>query len=112
MNDYIINPSFFYWANVVDSLILLMILIGILGSLASILWAASRYEDDKKITRAIVTLVISVLLCLSSAFVPTKKTMIEMEIARNATKSNVINMKKDVKDIADYVFEKIEKTDK
>lgn len=112
MNDYIINPSFFYWANVVNALIFVMIFIGVLGSLASIIWAASRWEDDKKITRAIVALVISVLLCLAATFVPTKKTMIEMEIARNVTKSNVTEMKEDVKSVADYIFEKIEKMDK
>ena len=112
MNDYIVNPSFFYWAHVVDALIFAMIFIGIFGSLASIIWAVSLWEDAQKITKAMVALVISVLLCLSAAFVPTKKTMIEMEIARNATKSNVTEMKEDAKCVVDYIFEKIEKMDK
>lgn len=112
MNDYIINPSFFYWANVVDGLIVVMIIISLVGIMASIAWAASLWEDDKSIKKAIVTLVIAILVGVSAVFIPSKKTMIEMEIARNATKSNVMEMKKDVKDIADYVFEKIEQMDK
>ena len=112
MNDYIINPSFFYWANVVNGLVTVMIIISIAGILASILWIASLWEDCKKPTKAIVTLVLSLLVGVAAVFIPSKKTMIEMEIARNATKSNVIEMKKDVKDIVDYVFEKIEKTNK
>lgn len=112
MNDYIINPSFFYWANVVDGLIVVMMIISLVGIMASVAWAASLREYDKSIKKAIVTLVIAILVGVSAVFIPSKKAMIEMEIARNATKSNVMEMKKDVKDIADYVFEKIEQVDK
>ena len=112
MNDYIINPSFFYWANVVNALIAVMIIVSIAGIIASVLWIVSLWEDEKKTKKAIVTLVIAILVGVTAIFIPSKEAMIEMEIARNATKSNVMEMKKDVKDIADYVFEKIEKMDK
>lgn len=109
MNDYIINPSFFYWANVVDALIVVMAIMSLVGIVASALWAASLWEDDKRTGKAIVALVISLLVGVAAMFIPSKKAMIEMEIARNVTKSNIINMKKDVKDISDYIFEKIYK---
>lgn len=112
MNDYIINPSFFYWVNVVDALSIFMAIFSVIGILVSAIWVIIQYEDGEKPKKAIVTLVISLLVGVTAVFVPSKETMIEMEIARNATKSNVMEMKKDVKDIADYIFEKIEKTDK
>lgn len=112
MNDYIINPSFFYWANVVDTLIAVMIIVSIAGIVASVLWIVSLYEDDAKPRKAIVTLVISLLIGVAAVFIPSKEAMIEIEIARHATTSNVKELKEELKDATDYVFDKIEKMQK
>lgn len=123
--DYIINPMWFYWLSVVDALGLFFTIILVFGSLGIIgmtiyfiwtkhfekVWSGREEEHKatvKKLEKVIVIgwIVWAVVFCFVM-FVPSKNTMIEMLIARYATKQNVEIGIDAIKSAADYVIEAI-----
>ncbi len=117
--DYIINPNWFYWLQVVDSLRIACIVIAVFSTIACIiLWVAACYEleccgpDDEDYRRykriAIILTPISVFVILLAIFIPSKDTLIEMQIARYATKQNVEFGVEAIKSATDYVIHAIQ----
>lgn len=123
--DYIINPMWFYWLSVVDALRFFFIFILVFGSLGIIgmtiffIWTKhfedvwSGHEEEhkarvKKLQKVIVIgwIIWAVVFCFEM-FVPSKDTMIEMQIARYATKQNVEIGIDAIKSATDYVIEAI-----
>lgn len=124
--NYIINPSWFYWLGVVESMRYFMIAAFII-SIAAIIVAIiivpvdmrmirdfpDMSDDERKsvqfftkvLKAAIWALVISGLILL---FVPSKETLIEMMIAKQATYENATWTLDALKSAVDYVIQAIQ----
>lgn len=115
--DYIINPSWFYWISVVRSAeILSAIACGLSLSAMVILlatWITEHdcWDDDdertfKRTFRPVV--VAAVVFTLLTVFIPTRNTLIEMQVARFATYSNAEWTVDAIKSAVDYVIDAIQ----
>lgn len=124
--NYIINPSWFYWLGVVNSMrgfmlaafIVAIIIVGV--ALIVIPWNTyiirefPRVSDDERKTLQFFTkaLKISIGVCILAAlfliFVPSKDTLIEMMIARQATYENATWTVDALKNAVDYVVQAIQ----
>lgn len=124
--EYIINPSWFYWLGVVESMRYFMIAAFII-SIAAIIVAIIIIPVDMRMIRdfpymsdderksvqfftkvlkaAIWALVISGLILL---FVPSKETIIGMMIAKQATYENATWTLDALKSAVDYVIQAIQ----
>ena len=124
--NYIINPSWFYWLGVIESMRYFMVAAFII-SIAAIVVAIIVVPVDIRIIRdfpdmsdderksvqfftkvlkaAIWALVISGLILL---FVPSKETLIEMMIAKQATYENATWTLDTLKSAVDYVVQAIQ----
>ena len=125
---YIINPWFFYFANLLDgiwTLISIVLFLAIIGTVGfGIWWLIEAYDsdffvhDDKEETpfanfckkmikvSAIATIISAVLMVV----VPSGKTVNKMTISSFITKENVEKAKEEAKEeakeIVDYITEK------
>lgn len=124
--NYIINPSWFYWLGVVNSMrgfmlaafIVAIIVIGV--SLILILWNTSMIrefpslsDDERKNVRFFTkALKVAIGVCVASGlflvFVPSKETLIEMMIAKQATYENATWTVDALKSAVDYVVQAIQ----
>ena len=129
--NYIIDPSVFYWINVLGMLQTVLAILGSFGLVGGIIaqiygWseksdaydreydsAAKKYDyviNDKEMQEALkwikrgrILSVVSVIFIIAAIFVPGKATSIEMLIAKTATFENV-NMSVDsIKELIDYI---------
>ena len=117
MNNYIVNPSIFYWMNVLDSVrgvaaVTLLISVACL-IIALILYFVDGVEEEedeptkqyrKLIFISGIVIVISILITI---FIPDKRTSIEMLIARTATYENAQLTVQGIKEIVDYIVQAI-----
>ena len=124
--NYIINPSWFYWLGVVESMryfmnaafvvsiIIIIVAIAIvLVDMRMINDFPTMSDDERKSVRfftkvlkgAIWALVISGLILM---FVPSKETLIEMMIAKQATYENATWTVDALKNAVDYVIQAIQ----
>ncbi len=111
--DYIINPYWFYWIKVADTIKGISICAMVIFLIAAIILAATAhidymFEDNnerdakkKVLFICIVGLFLSALVCI---FVPSEKTLIEMQIAKLATRNNVDLTIDKIKEIVDYII--------
>lgn len=121
--NYIINPSWFYWLGVVESMRYFMVTVFVISIVVVIASAIIIPLDVKMIQDyptmcdfemktvqffkkalkiAIVALVISGLILM---FVPSKETLIEMMIAKQATYENATWTLDALKSAVDYVIQ-------
>lgn len=125
MTGYIINPAWFYWINVIDAIrgfftaIVVFSAIGTIASIIGYLICADLVKSFPTISdgEAAAMPVWSRILkiCIISAFVsgivvvflPSKNTMIEMQIARYATYENAEWTVETIKAAVDYIVEAI-----
>ena len=120
---YIINPWFFYFANLLDSfwtlasIVLFLAIVGTVGF--GIWWVMEAYASDsfvhddnespfakfckKMIKSSVITTIISAVLMV---VVPTEETVDKMMISSFVTKENVEKTKEEAKEIIDYIAEK------
>lgn len=121
--NYIINPSWFYWINVLESakdfatilLILAVIGLGVLIVIAAVnyelgdkLFEDSEWKMYLKIKKLIPKAVIVVLIiCAIATFLPSKETLISMMIAKYATKENLGMTVEGIKSAVDYIMNAI-----
>ena len=106
--NYIINPMWFYWLGVVDKLLPAMLFIG--GCLAVVgvsaaLYAA--YEAEEMPRWATVCVICGLIILASAIFIPSKETLIEMQVAEQATKENIELTVDTIKGMIDYVAQKV-----
>lgn len=114
--NYIINPMWFYWINVVDTL-RLVVSVTICISTAAALVAAiiavvnSDWQDDGEYKLAVKVfkrmIALFVILCVALVFLPSKNTLIEMQIARYATQENAELTIDAIKSAVDYIVQAI-----
>lgn len=124
--NYIINPSWFYWLGVVHSmrgfmLVAFIVAIIIIGVSLIIIPVnvkliqdyPSICDDEKKAVRFFTkALKIAIGVCVASGlslvFVPSKETLIEMMIAKQATYENATWTVDALKSAVDYVVQAIQ----
>ena len=124
---YIINPMWFYWLAVADracqlvrtaAILLFVFSVGLLIAVAfcrHIVFdcdecskGCSEYKAGGKVQRvAIVLFVVAVILFIIHAFIPSRETLIEMQIARFATVENAEWALDAVKSATDYIVSAI-----
>ena len=124
--NYIINPSWFYWLGVVESMRHFMVAAFIVSIVVVVVSAIiipmnismirefpDMSDDERKTVQfftkalkiAIAVLIISGLILM---FVPSKETLIEMMIAKQATYENATWTLDALKSAVDYVIQAIQ----
>ena len=109
MNGYIINPAWFYWVNVADGINTIMI-VGMILSLSALLVCGiiMFIEDDDDFLKPVrLGLGFLIFFILGAVFIPSKETLIEMQIAKYATWENAEWTVDAVKDAVDYIVNAI-----
>lgn len=124
--NYIINPSWFYWLGVVHSMrgfmltafIVAIIVIGVALIIIPVNVKLIRdypsiSDDERKVvrffTRALkVAIGVCIVAGLFLVFVPSKETLIEMMIAKQATYENATWTVDALKSAVDYVVQAIQ----
>ena len=113
--NYIINPSWFYWINVADTAkLVLTVLFCCLLVACIFLWPISLAdwvgdEDDKR-KRKMCTVfsALAVVTGLAAMFIPSRNTLIEMQIAKYATYENAEWTVDAIKNVVDYIVNAIQ----
>ena len=115
--NYIINPMWFYWINVADTL-RLVVSIAFFISVAAALVAAiiavvnSDWKEDGEYQLSVKVfkrmIILFVILCVVLVFLPSKNTLIEMQIARYATQENAELTIDVIKSAVDYIIQAIQ----
>ena len=109
--NYIINPSWFYWLNVADTLKFVMIatvICEILLMFPIAIWFDELTLEEKKRKRLIKAAIVVFLVCaLGAIFVPSKQTLIEMQVAKFATYENAEWTVDTIKSAVDYIVEAV-----
>lgn len=126
--NYIINPVWFYWISVVDgikgalicSLILSMVISFIFFTIIMVDYRDEAYNPEAwGVSESTITeykmfrkyLIISVIVLAVSAigliFIPSKNTLIEMQIAKYATYENAEISVESIKSAVDYIVNAI-----
>ena len=124
--NYIINPSWFYWLGVVNSMrgfmlvafIVAIIIVGVAlivipVNVKLIQDYPSISDDERKVVRFFTkALKVAIGVCVASGlflvFVPSKETLIEMMIAKQATYENATWTVDALKNAVDYVVQAIQ----
>ena len=118
MTDYIINPMWFYWLHVVDMLqgfcFIMLFLLGVAFVVCAIVYIILNvdmdfnYDECKALTKYLKSFSVAIIIiALIMIFIPSKQTLIEMEIAKHATYSNVESIKEQITDAADYIIDRL-----
>ena len=111
MNEYIINPSWFYWLSVANTAkIVLCVIFGclLLACLVElIVWACDDYDDPQTRNVLIVSFAAAVVIGIAAVFIPSRATLMEMQIARLATPENAAWTVDKLKEAVDYIVEAI-----
>lgn len=123
---YYINPMWFYWINVVkgikDIVFYIMLLIIIATASCVVIYLINiasindypdcsdgERETNKKILKAFKLLIpLIVIFALFLVFIPSKNTLIEMQIAKYATVENAESSVEAVKNAVDYIISAIQ----
>lgn len=110
--SYIINPSWFYWIAVVDGLkgiCIVGLVIGVVITIVTLIFSCSSLaeEDERELYRKVLKIAIPLLtvFVLGVVFIPSKTTMLEMQVARMATKENLGWTFEQIKAIVDYIVQ-------
>lgn len=124
--NYIINPSWFYWLGVVHSMrgfmltafIVSIIIIGVALIIIPVNVKLIRdypsiSDDERKVVRFFTkAMKVAIGVCVASGlflvFVPSKETLIEMMIAKQATYENATWTVDALKSAVDYVVQAIQ----
>ena len=117
MTDYIINPMWIYWAHVLDGLKIACIIIAVFAAISTVIGVIiiavnkqygeddEDYETGKTVFR--YSLPIFVFSFLAGTLIPSEKTLVEMLVAKLATKQNIELTVDGLKQLVDYIAETI-----
>lgn len=110
--NYIVDPRMFYIMDIVGNLqafliIAAIVLLAIGGITLGVLYAESDLKSHPKEARfGKAALIIGIALCFASVFIPSKETLIEMEIASNVTYDSAETAIQMIQEATDYILEK------
>lgn len=115
--DYIINPMWIYWANVLGDLKIICTILAVFAGIAVIIGVVvlatnEEYgENDEDYiagrTMLRISLPVFIICLLVAVFAPSTKVLIEMLVAKLATKQNIELTTESLKQIVDYIAETI-----
>jgi len=127
--NYIINPSWFYWLNVVDGIKTAMLVLMIMAVITGAIFIVSYFSDledfynwhgekgtfkpnkwnllCKKI--GIASVIVIAICFIGLMFIPSKDALIEMQVAKMATYENAQWTVDSLKSVVDYIIEAIQK---
>lgn len=115
--NYIIDPMWFYWVGIVDDLkgvLSVATATLIVATVALFAWGlCEKYVEDNGcsakaiIKKAYALMVIVAVFGLLAIAVPSKQTLIEMQVARFATYENAEWTVDTIKQAVDYIIEAI-----
>lgn len=113
--NYIINPMWFYWVNVADTLVVILAVLFVFAMVSCVitgiftittLMYGADDEDHKAAKRIFKRCFIAAAVsAVAVILIPTKNTLIEMQIARYATYENVEITIDTIKSAADYIVD-------
>ncbi len=114
MTDYIINPSWFYWLSVTETVKIVMFVVFVCLLVPCIVmwlfllldWDGD--EDDIRMLKILTMLsVLAAVTGTAAIFIPSRNTLIEMQIARLATPENAAWSVDKLKEAVDYIVEAV-----
>lgn len=113
MNGYIIEPMWFYWVDVLAGLkevfIIVACVAGVCGGMGILFYCADNYMDEEEKSKVIkwvkIWAVIISTLILLAILIPSKETMIQMQLAKFGTYENVEKAIEAIQDATDYILE-------
>ena len=118
--NYIINPAWFYWMSVASGIKMVVLVVAIfmlfpcvgffINACVEAEYGCDGFEDDdakRSIKESSKWLTICIILFVVFAFVPSKDTLIEMQVAKLATYENATWTLETVKSAVDYIVEAI-----
>ena len=91
MNTPIISPWFFYFARLVDTLGIGLIIFGCIAILISILVLCSSLDDNETsfVKKSVKGIIIGVVIIILGIFCPSEDTCYKMALAKFATPQNI-----------------------
>lgn len=108
MTNYIINPSWFYWIDVVDGLSFavsfVVVLLGIMVATISIIYGV----NCRMINEYPILWIVWITSVIALIFIPSKDTLITMIVAKYATYENAGLTVDALKSAVDYVVQAIQ----
>ena len=116
MNNYIINPMWFYWLHIIDYLrgictgieVISLVITGTIGLVSVIDWESIDNEKKRMLIHVSkILFVVCCICCLILMFIPTKAVLIEMEIAKHATYENASAVLQHIKEATDYILDRM-----
>lgn len=124
----IINPWFFYFIDIGDSLDTLALTIAVITGIIWVgLWIAASVMIDECRTltenmqnkyirfcwkKGKLFMIIMIVTAIIGIAIPSKSVMVEMTVMQQVTPNNIEKGKEIVKSTTDYIFEKFEKLKK
>lgn len=126
MTNYIINPSWFYWIDVVDRLSFavsfVVVLLGIMVAAISIIYGVNcriineypnASDDEKQINPQLkrimpILWIVWITSVIALIFIPSKDTLITMIVAKYATYENAGLTVDTLKSAVDYIVQAIQ----
>lgn len=124
MNEPIIAPIFFYWLQLIDRIGIVAMSVFIMATSVAVIlpiimccfwsdsYSSGSWQEWVDSHPACVRwtkrcAVMSILSLVFIVFVPTKKTVVSMSVAKAVTPQNIESAKDTVKSGIDYMFDKI-----
>ena len=123
--ESIINPWFFYFIDIGDSLDTLVLTIAVITGIIWVgLWIAASVMIDECRTltenmqnkyirfcwkKGKLFMIIMIITAIIGIAIPSKSAMVEMAVMQQVTPNNIEKGKEIVKSTTDYIFEKFEK---
>lgn len=107
----IINPWIFYWAEVCETVKTASGVFAVFCVGLTILLIIGIYDEDDKhhmFKFIICSIVGIVFFALIYTFIPSEKTIYKMTVASYLTEDNVARGKEEIKELVDYIADKIE----
>lgn len=116
--NYIINPAWFYWMSVASGIKMVVLVVALLmlfpcigffiNACIEAEWDGFEDDDAKRSLKVSGKwLTISIILFVVFAFVPSKDTLIEMQVAKLATVENANWTLETIKSAVDYIVDAI-----
>lgn len=112
--NYVIDPMWFYWLQVFQSLKVLLIIFSVLLASAGaiVLFVASEEwkEDErkKKIKPGVIYIIFAFVIMTAALLIPQKETMIQMKVAENVTYEKVEKVVEQVQETAKGIMKGFE----
>lgn len=113
--NYIVNPMWVYWMNTLDVLKIIVVVIAVLlgiisaiscfGVIADYMDGCPLDREQKRICTKIT--IVAIIALMLSAAIPSKTTLIEMQIAQICTVENVKGTVDETKDLIFDIIDKI-----